>query len=80
MSKSFIKSVSVSEEMSNFLDEHKEISVSKIIQTRLMEIMEFQRQCENCIKAKNLSKELKKRIDFIEKKRLTEEFLNATDL
>ncbi len=76
MTKSFIKSVSISEEMSEFLDEHKEISLSSIIQNRLIEIMEYQKQCENCIKAKNLLKFQQKLLKFIEINNLMEDFTN----
>jgi len=74
MAKSFIKSVSMNEEMFNFLENNAEISLSKIIQNKLMEIMEFQKQCSGCLKIKNHLIFRERALRYLEHKGLTEEF------
>jgi len=79
MAKSFIKSVSISEEMDTFLFEHPEISLSKIVQLKLLEIMEFQTpSLHEIVSLKSANIQLRDRLqkagDFIDKKGLWAEF------
>jgi len=69
-----IKSVSINQEMEDFLRDNSEISLSTIIQSRLIEIMEFQKKCSGCLRISNLTKLVKKYADFVISKGLEDEF------
>lgn len=78
MGKSIIKSVSITDEQADFLDENKEISLSSIIQNRLIEIMEYQKKCTGCLKLTNFERFNKKLTQFISERGLMDDFIKWT--
>lgn len=75
MGKSFIKSVSITEEMFLFLEEHPEISLSTIVQSKLLSIMDFQKPSD--IQIRQTKQRLAKALQFISDKGLYEDFKNV---
>jgi len=71
MAGSFIKSVSLNEQMTTFLQDHPELSLTKIVQSKLLEIMEYQSKMRFYSDYKI---PLQKAYQFIADKGLWEEF------
>lgn len=69
-----IKSVSINKEMEEFLIDNPEISLSTIIQSKLLEIMEFQKRCSGCLQLANIKRANQKALQFIADKGFYEEF------
>jgi hypothetical protein len=78
-----IRSVSLSEEQCNWLDRHENISLSDICQAEIERLIQIEKSLEpsniNSQRLEDLRNQLYKRVDFIEKKGLMDDYLKEVE-
>lgn len=70
-----ILNVSIPQEFQSFLDENPDLSPSKMLQSKIIEIREHRNACNDCKKVQNLLKIQNKLFSYLERKGLTEEYM-----
>ena len=66
--------ISIPIELENFLKNNPALSPSKLLQTKLFELMSVIPRCENCEKLESFRTKMEKALSFIEDKGFIKEF------